>query len=82
LKAAIEITFPSAKTESNFLQYDNNLALKTKSGAFTNVNKVKVAKYIAATYQADFKILDLDKRVTELITFISESNPTLHIIDN
>lgn len=57
LKIAIKSTYPSARTESSFLQFDSNLALKTKGGKVTTANKVNIAKFIVDKYPAKFGII-------------------------
>jgi hypothetical protein len=75
LRAAIKATSPSATQFGEMNQYDNCLSCENDEGKEIAVSKVKVAKYIATKFQADFSRLDLAERVDALLAFIKASQP-------
>ncbi len=66
---------PRCKPLAKYGRYDNTLRLQTSKGE-TQANKVKVAKYVVENFVPDFSCLDLDKKITELVRFVAESNKT------
>lgn len=79
VKEAIQKTKPSAKSISKFEKYENFLSITTRGNKVTQASKVDVARHITSAYEPDFKILDLDKQIRKLLSFICESNPGLNI---
>ncbi len=77
VKEAIKKTKPSAKSDSKFSKYENVLSITTKGNKEVQASKVDVARYITDLSNPDFKVLDLDKQIRKLISFICESNPGL-----
>lgn len=71
-KSVISI-HPSCKMIMQKGQWVNLLHYK-KNNAIITANKVKVAKHYIDTFDVDFSKLDLDKMITTLCKFISESN--------
>lgn len=60
---------------SNLLEYKKKKAkIKKTTAENTTANKVKVANYYIEHNKPDYTILDLNKRLSELIDFIKDSN--------
>ncbi|MCA3034562.1 MAG: hypothetical protein ING33_05025 [Rhodocyclaceae bacterium] len=51
------------------------LLIKSAQGKQTVASKVEVARFIAETFEPDFGVLDLKKRVHAVRSFILDSNP-------
>ena len=81
LKEAINMTMPSAKINSGFGQYENTLSVITKGGKASQASKVDVAKYITGQTLPDLEILDLNRQIKRLVSFIEESNPNIHAVE-
>lgn len=76
---AIQKTKPSATPIGEFNKYENVLSIKTKGNKDAQAAKVDVARHVAASFQPDWKILDLDNQIRKLVNFIHQSNPGLHV---
>ncbi|WP_415405668.1 ATP-dependent nuclease [Sulfurovum sp. CS9] len=81
IKEAINATIPSSKINSTLGQFENTLSIIRKNGKEAQASKVDVAKYIAEKYDVDLTILDLNKNINKLVTFIKESNPSINITE-
>jgi len=82
LENAIQTIHPEATILSSFRQYANNLKIKGgRKGNECQADKVKISKYVTEKkdFTPDFKQLDLEKRILEVIKYIEESNPAASI---
>jgi len=79
LEKAISETKPSAKVNSSFEKFENTLSVITRGGKESQASKVDVAKYITEKTMPELNVFDLSKQVKRLISFIVESNPSVHI---
>lgn len=77
VKAALNHTHPESNIATELGVYDNRLTIKAKRSKSKEVqaSKVKVAQYITESFQPDFTVLDLGKKLDELIHFIKSANP-------
>jgi hypothetical protein len=76
IKEAIQETYPSATSISDFTLYQNTLSVRLRNGKTDQASKVKVAKHITLNFQADLtKPPTLKKHIKKLVQFICESNP-------
>jgi hypothetical protein len=75
LTEAIEKTKPSSKAVSKFGEYDSCLSIILKNDKKSTASKVGVANYIVNKFSTDMSILDLEKQIKRLFSFITESNP-------
>jgi predicted ATP-dependent endonuclease of OLD family len=77
VKAALNQTHPESNIATELGVYDNRLTIKAKRSKSKEVqaSKVKVAQYITESFQPDFTVLDLGKKLDELIHFIKSANP-------
>jgi predicted ATP-dependent endonuclease of OLD family len=75
LEEVIQVIHPSADKIVSKSKWSNLLAYKKRnSRQKRSANKVKVAQYYVQHNATDFSILDLDRRISELIKFILSSN--------
>lgn len=75
VEEAVIQTHPSADKLVRKSQWDNLLEYsKKRTGEIRVANKVKVAQFYTDTNPADYGVLDLGKRVDELLQFILVSN--------
>lgn len=58
----------------NLLEYTHKTASKNTAKPYPTANKVKVANYYTENFIADLNVYDLDKKVTQLVSFIKKSN--------
>lgn len=75
LTRAISATHPGATQLVGAGKHASLLLIKSAKGKQTVASKVEVARYIAAHFEPDFGVLDLNKRVVGLRKFILDSNP-------
>jgi hypothetical protein len=76
LKQALAKVIPSATAVSRFHRYDKVLSIKPAKGKMRQAPKVEIAKYIIENFGADYSRLDLQERLSTLIKFIRDSNPS------
>ncbi|POZ52310.1 ATP-dependent nuclease [Methylovulum psychrotolerans] len=83
IESSVKAIHPSAaqllqKSQwSNLLEYEKNTDSSKPPSKISNIraaNKVKVAKYYVEHYPADLTVLDLNKQIDRLCTFIASSN--------
>lgn len=77
LKAAISATSPSATINSKFGKYDSCLDMLSKKGEKTQPKKVQISNHVIESDSIELDILDLKKRINELVLFIETCNPKI-----
>ena len=75
LDEAIRAVLPSGTRRGGRGQFDNLLLVTRRNGVGDQVSKVEVARYVTSKFKPNISILDVRKKLINLVEFIRESNP-------
>jgi len=74
IEECVKSVHPSAVQLSSKNQWSNLLKYRNRSKNETTANKVKVARYYAENYEADFDVLDLKEQIRKVVRFVYSAN--------